>query len=209
VYSGATLWGDNGTPDQSDFVQEWRGDCYAYASWRADTSAAAAQVSADSLPGWYVVTFNQNGRVTRVHVDTRFPAELRPTAGGAIGGIVLEKALVTLRGGTSWESLDWGLPDAVLFAEGRDIVTQYTSLAGAAATWTFLTTALADGKPLVNCTNASTSTLVSRHCYTVDGAWIDADGVGWVHLNNPWGYNDATVTLDQYRADTSSTTAGL
>lgn len=190
VNSGATLEGFDGRVTASDFVQERYADCWLVAEAAAHPSEVAQAVESDGTG--YMVVFHNGTGITRVHVSAELPTWFSPVNGSIIGGIY-EKAWAYYRYGTNtYVSLNYGRPIEVTNSLGIPASTYTVNSVSSASAW--LSAKFSSGVPMCVLTTTTATALVSNHVYTVSNV-STINGVTWVSLRNPWGFQDATVTV--------------
>jgi hypothetical protein len=200
TFTGGPLFAPGG-PVAADVQQRSINDCYLMAdlaSLAADDPAwIETLVQPDSTAGMYVVTFTRFGRITRVHVDGEISSVgAQPGDDGALWAVVIEKAYACFRSGkNTYGSLNVGSADAA----GADLGIGVTDagISGLSAAWltSKITAELAAGKLLVINTAANAGPLVGNHSYAVTAVTMDASDTVWVTLTNPWGSDEATVSI--------------
>jgi hypothetical protein len=174
------------------------------ASWAAESPALIRNfVQPDATPNEYVVTFDRGNQVTRVHVSADFPTwAAQPGSDGAIWAQVIEKAYACFRtGANTYMSLNYGSSAATAADFG---VKTASALFGAAPLQTItqdIANALAGHKLITADTWSTATALVPSHTYAITALTVDAAGTTWVTLSNPWGFDDAQVTLDALSAN--------
>ena len=144
----------------------------------------------------YEVVFNVGGNITRVHTSAELPTWFVPINGSIVGGIY-EKAEAYFRSGeNTYASLNYGWPSEAAYSLNVPSVdfSTYTQSATQLTAW--IQNAVAIHEAVVIYTSPSATSLVPNHCYSLSGITTDANGTLWVSLRNPWGFDDATITVD-------------
>ncbi|GAA4065010.1 MULTISPECIES: C2 family cysteine protease [Actinomadura] len=204
----ARLWGNGGQPSLEDLNQGGLGDCW----WLAGMGALAQtpegrerlrNMIRQNPNGTYTVTFPDGERVT---VTPYFPINKDGNLSFAnpegqpptIWPLVLEKALAQKEGG--YEEIVGGDP-----GNGMETLTGHDSESedaddvsredlqnwlrnGKAVTVSTKDEGDVDGKPIYK------NRLHANHAYVVKGITQD----GKVELYNPWGYDHATLTMEEF-----------
>ncbi|HUO09717.1 MAG TPA: C2 family cysteine protease [Phycisphaerae bacterium] len=198
--SNASLWGTG--PTMSDVNQGQVSDCFLLGALQtmADTQPAQLrQLAVDLGDGTYAVQFQRGGTTTYVRVDGDLPANgyyanglmyAHPGSSGDLWAPIIEKAYAEFRTGAwNYSSLNQGYFGSVF----SDFGVGYTAFGAGDASYNNIVNALNSGKGVTIGTNGSISAgapLIYSHTYTVTAAWT-SNGVQYIQLRNPWGYDGA------------------
>jgi hypothetical protein len=201
---GARVWGDTGQPSLEDLNQGGLGDCW----WLSSMGALAQtpegrrrlrEMIRQNPNGTYTVTFPDGERVT---VTPYFPVNkdgnlsFAQPEGQTIWPLILEKAFAQKKGG--FNKINGGDP-----AHGMEVLTGHDSDSKDAddVTRQDLENWLNSGRPVVASTKDDVDgkeiyqqRLHANHAYVVKGITKD----GKVELFNPWGYDHATLTMEEF-----------
>ena len=143
--------------------------------------------------------FKRSGVTTYVRVDGDLPtggwgglAYAHPqTTGGSIWAPIMEKAYAFFRSaGNTYSSLNLGWTGAAFSDLG---VMTTTFSATASSVFSQITTALAANKAVAAITNTTINNgapIIGSHAYTIVATSIE-NGIQFLTLRNPWGYDGA------------------
>lgn len=214
-------------PSADDVKQGQVGDCYflsQLASYAKVDPTLIKQSIVDLGDGTYAVQFKTNGVAKFYRVDADLPSYSASATAGAGLGVqsslwvaLMEKAWTFARKGAgSYASIEAGWMSEVASAFGKtSTYVDVSAGANGTALLQQIQQALAAGKSVTvgtNTSQASGSTMVGSHAYTVVSVQADGKGGLTLTVRNPWGIdgyttadgkNDGLVTLTsaQFTAD--------
>jgi hypothetical protein len=205
------LFGPDGVPQIEGVHQGAIADCYFLASGGAlaysNPSRLESLIQNDPGGGWSVTFQYWSSVVYRdvpvvIHTSNQLSSTLQTVANGEVWPLVLEKAYAAFRtwnGSTSQNtmaSLGWGFAGSALLALGDDCVSRSITYMTPQDVYAMLSTALANGQPILFHTSATAPTMVQSHVYAITGVSTDTHGVCWVTTYNPWGFYETRTESD-------------
>lgn len=209
-FSNRPLFASAG-PSKDDISQGSLGDCYFMAtlSATARTNANCIRQSVVDLgDGTYAVQFTKSGSRRFVRVDGDLPTNgagglsyARLGSGNSIWCAVMEKAWAFYRKSDSnYKSIESGNPTEVFAALGSsadnlNINAWYRFWNEGKDLWNYINDRLSAGKAVTVSTVDQPAHLVGDHVYSVDRAYVAADGMRHIVLRNPWGGAGACIDL--------------
>ncbi|WP_285494135.1 C2 family cysteine protease [Actinomadura sp. NBRC 104425] len=202
----ARVWGDSGLPSLEDLNQGGLGDCWWLSSMGALAQTPEGRRRLRNMirqnpNGTYTVTFPDGDQVTvtpyfPINRDGNLSFSQPEGQPPTIWPLILEKAFAQKEGG--FDEINGGDP-----ARGMEVLTGHDSDSEDAddVTRQDLENWLNSGRPVVVSTKDDVDgkeiyqqRLHADHAYVVKGITKD----GKVELFNPWGYDHATLTMEEF-----------
>ena len=192
-------------PQYDDIVQGQLGDCYFLSGLAAlaQTDAGLITQSITALgDGTYAVRYYRYGTAQYYRIDGQLPTGgpgfARLTGNGSeLWVALLEKAFAQFRyGQNSYVSLEGGsLSEPFTAITGQSIVGRATSTSTAAEIAQQLQSDLTAGHAVTAMSFTAVAPIVANHGYSVHSV-ENVDGVWYITVYNPWGYDGASWDTD-------------